>query len=43
METQMKLEHKIELRWLILFALPTFFLTSLEIYILSLQSFLTAS
>ena len=25
METQMKLEHKIELRWLILFALPTIF------------------
>ena len=25
METQMKLEHKIELRWLILFALPTMF------------------
>ena len=25
METQMKLEHKIEFRWLILFALPTIF------------------
>ena len=25
METQMQLEHKIELRWLILFALPTIF------------------